>query len=137
MIAFTSRSISRIARPKSWRWRRPTGMSRTASSLFVGDRAVEIDRENRVGAFRPRQGVAYDAVMLATGSAPFVPPVPGIDKKGVFVYRTIEDLEKIIGYGETVRRRRPSSAAACSAWRRPRRLTTWAWKPMSSSSPRG
>ena len=32
--------------------------------------------------------------MLATGSAPFVPPVPGIDKTGVFVYRTIEDLER-------------------------------------------
>ena len=36
--------------------------------------------------------------MLATGSAPFVPPVPGVDKKGVFVYRTIEDLERIIAY---------------------------------------
>ena len=39
--------------------------------------------------------------MLATGSAPFVPPVPGVDKKGVFVYRTIEDLEQIIAYGRT------------------------------------
>ena len=37
--------------------------------------------------------IDYDIVVLATGSAPFVPPVPGIDKKGVFVYRTIEDLE--------------------------------------------
>src|SRR5262249_54573112 len=38
------------------------------------------------------------------GSAPFVPPVPGIDKKGVFVYRTIEDLERIIAYGRTVKK---------------------------------
>src|SRR5690606_24269742 len=36
---------------------------------------------------------------LATGSYPFVPPVTGIDKRGVFVYRTIEDLERIIDYG--------------------------------------
>ncbi len=42
--------------------------------------------------------VAYDVVVLATGSYPFVPPVPGIDKRGVFVYRTIEDLERIIAY---------------------------------------
>src|SRR5207237_951005 len=41
---------------------------------------------------------------LATGSAPFVPPVPGVDKKGVFVYRTIEDLEEIIGYGQSVKK---------------------------------
>ena len=48
--------------------------------------------------------IAYDAVVLATGSAPFVPPVPGIDKKGVFVYRTIEDLEQIIAYGLSIRK---------------------------------
>ena len=38
------------------------------------------------------------AIVLATGSAPFVPAVPGVDKKGVFVYRTIEDLERIVAY---------------------------------------
>jgi len=38
----------------------------------------------------------YEVIVLATGSAPFVPPVPGVEKKGVFVYRTIEDLEQII-----------------------------------------
>ncbi len=42
--------------------------------------------------------VGYDTLVLATGSAPFVPEVPGVDKKGVFVYRTIEDLEKILAY---------------------------------------
>ena len=42
--------------------------------------------------------IRYDRVVLATGSYPFVPPVPGIDKQGVFVYRTIEDLQHIIEY---------------------------------------
>ena len=46
----------------------------------------------------------YDHVVLATGSAPFVPPVPGVDKKGVFVYRTIEDLERIIAYARQAKR---------------------------------
>src|SRR5205823_6076329 len=44
--------------------------------------------------------IPYEVVILATGSAPFVPPVPGVEKKGVFVYRTIEDLERIIAYAQ-------------------------------------
>lgn len=39
------------------------------------------------------QEIKYDKAVLATGSYPFVPPTPGVDKKGVFVYRTIDDLE--------------------------------------------
>ena len=72
--------------------------------LFVGDRATEIDREKRVVHSAKGRKVRYDSIVLATGSAPFVPPVPGIDKQGVFVYRTIEDLEQIIAYGKKVQR---------------------------------
>jgi nitrite reductase (NADH) large subunit len=68
-------------------------------TLFVGDRATEIDRTRRVVRSAKGREVAYDHIVLATGSVPFVPPVPGVDKKGVFVYRTIEDLEQIIAYG--------------------------------------
>ncbi|MBD3924417.1 nitrite reductase large subunit [Nocardioides cavernae] len=46
----------------------------------------------------------YDVLVLATGAAPFVPPVEGRGKDGCFVYRTIEDLEAI----------RAASAAATS-----------------------
>ena len=45
------------------------------------------------------------SLVLATGSAPFVPPVPGIEKSGVFVYRTIEDLDAIIAYAANARSR--------------------------------
>jgi nitrite reductase (NADH) large subunit len=72
--------------------------------LFVGDRATEIDRHNHVVRSAGGQEIPYDVVVLATGSEPFVPPVPGIDKKGVFVYRTIEDLERIIAHGKTVQK---------------------------------
>ena len=61
--------------------------------------------------------IAYDHVVLATGSFPFVPPVPGIDKPGVFVYRTIEDLQQIIAYAgksRAVRRDRRRAARARS-----------------------
>ena len=72
--------------------------------LHIGDRACSIDRKRQ--RVRSEKGVEidYDFVVLATGSFPFVPPVPGIDKRGVFVYRTIEDLERIIDYAKHSRR---------------------------------
>src|SRR5262249_52757273 len=39
--------------------------------------------------------VGYDALVLACGSTPFVPPVPGADTPGCFVYRTLDDLDAI------------------------------------------
>jgi nitrite reductase (NADH) large subunit len=72
--------------------------------LFVGDRATEVARSYRVVRSAQGREIPYDVVVLATGSAPFVPPVPGVEKKGVFVYRTIEDLEQIIEYARGVNR---------------------------------
>ena len=71
--------------------------------IHIGDRACDLDRETMV--VRSAQGVEikYDHVVLATGSYPFVPPIPGIEKRGIFVYRTIEDLERIIEYGRKSR----------------------------------
>ncbi len=40
----------------------------------------------------------YDALVLATGSYPFVPPVPGRGLTGCFVYRTIDDLEALTAF---------------------------------------
>lgn len=68
--------------------------------LHLGDRASEIDREGKVVRSAKGIEIAYDSVVIATGSYPFVPPVPGVDKQGVFVYRTIEDLEHIIEYSK-------------------------------------
>src|SRR3546814_7853973 len=39
--------------------------------------------------------ISYDALVMATGSYPFVPPVPGHDGDGCFVYRTLDDLDGI------------------------------------------
>lgn len=45
----------------------------------------------------------YDYLVLATGSAAFVPPIEGVDKEGVFVYRTIEDLDAIMAYAKKIK----------------------------------
>lgn len=71
--------------------------------IHLGDRASKIDREKQVVYSDKGSAISYDYVVLATGSFPFVPPVPGIQKHGVYVYRTIEDLEKIIHHGKTAK----------------------------------
>jgi nitrite reductase (NADH) large subunit len=72
--------------------------------LHLGDRASEIDRDDKVVRSTKGVEIAYDSVVVATGSYPFVPPVPGVDKKGVFVYRTLEDLEHIIEHSKKSKR---------------------------------
>jgi nitrite reductase (NADH) large subunit len=71
--------------------------------LHVGDKAVSIDRERKVVRSEQGREIPYDVVVLATGSVPFVPTVPGVDKSGVFVYRTIEDLERIVEFSRGAR----------------------------------
>ncbi|MBF6297201.1 nitrite reductase large subunit [Nocardia amamiensis] len=63
--------------------------------LRLGQRAESIDREARKVTTSAGDTLAYDALVLATGSYPFVPPVPGHDRPECFVYRTIEDLDGI------------------------------------------
>ncbi|HIE66057.1 MAG: nitrite reductase large subunit NirB [Nitrospira sp.] len=72
--------------------------------LHVGDRANKIDRKSCIVHSDKGVKIAYDVLALTTGSYPFVPKVSGINKNGVFVYRTIEDLERIIAYGAKIKR---------------------------------
>ncbi|WP_433649031.1 nitrite reductase large subunit NirB [Micromonospora zamorensis] len=65
--------------------------------LRLGEPATAIDRARQVvttglGEYH------YDALVLATGSYAFVPPVPGAELPGVFVYRTLDDLAAIRAY---------------------------------------
>ncbi len=64
-------------------------------NVFIGDKAKHIDRKNQIVRSKNGLELSYDRVVLATGSYPFVPPIPGNDQEHCFVYRTIEDLDKI------------------------------------------
>jgi nitrite reductase (NADH) large subunit len=70
----------------------PEFIEKHGIELHLGDPAESIDREARTVTARSGLTVTYDTLVLATGSYPFVPPVPGKDADGCFVYRTIEDL---------------------------------------------
>ncbi|WP_435746092.1 nitrite reductase large subunit NirB [Nocardioides sp. SYSU DS0663] len=63
--------------------------------LVLGTAVTGVDAGAQVVALDDGTELAYDELVLATGAAPFVPPVPGHDLPGCFVYRTIEDLEAI------------------------------------------
>ncbi|MGH3730066.1 MAG: nitrite reductase large subunit NirB [Micromonosporaceae bacterium] len=66
-------------------------------TLCLGTTATAIDRERRVVVTGAGEH-PYHVLVLATGSYPFVPPVPGQDLPGCFTYRTLDDLESIRAY---------------------------------------
>ncbi|MFC3631524.1 nitrite reductase large subunit NirB [Paracoccus angustae] len=63
-----------------------------------GEPVVRIDRKNRV-VYSNGGGAPYDALVIATGSAPFVIPVPGKDLPGVVAYRDLEDTRAMMDTG--------------------------------------
>lgn len=68
-------------------------------TVRLNARAVGIDAARRVVGTADGQELSYDKLVIATGSYPFVPPLPGRDRPQCFVYRTIEDLEAIQAAG--------------------------------------
>ena len=71
----------------------PGFFERTGFTLRLAARAVAIERRDRTVTTADGEVLAYDKLVLATGSTPFVPPIPGRDRDKCFVYRTIEDLK--------------------------------------------
>ncbi|HVG17394.1 MAG TPA: nitrite reductase large subunit NirB, partial [Chitinophagaceae bacterium] len=63
--------------------------------LYLGDPIQEINRSCRTVHSLHGLVQSYDFLVLATGSSAFVPDIPGVEKDGVFVYRTLEDLDMI------------------------------------------
>jgi nitrite reductase (NADH) large subunit len=64
-------------------------------TLHLADKVVSIDRQHKQITSAAGRVIAYDKLVIATGSYPFVPPVPGHDRPQCLVYRTIEDLQAI------------------------------------------
>jgi len=63
--------------------------------LRLGEAATSVDRTARTVTTSRGDTLRYDALVFATGSYPFVPPVPGADLPGCFRYRTLADLDAI------------------------------------------
>ncbi|WP_299018895.1 nitrite reductase large subunit NirB [uncultured Tepidimonas sp.] len=65
-------------------------------TLHLGKKVVEVDRSRRIVRAEDGTEAAYDRLLLATGSNPFILPVPGRDLDGVIAYRDIADTNAMI-----------------------------------------
>ncbi len=79
----------------SWDWYTDQGIT-----LHAGWRVTEVDRDRRLvhaqNAAGEQISAAYDRLLMATGSNPFMLPIPGKDLDGVIAYRDIADTEAMI-----------------------------------------
>jgi nitrite reductase (NADH) large subunit len=73
-------------------------------TLHLGDPIAQINRNEKTVDSHKGLTVPYDILILATGSAAFVPPIPGTEKNGVFIYRTIEDLEMMTAWAKKAKK---------------------------------
>jgi len=63
--------------------------------LHTNEKVTEINRQEKWVKTSNNRIEKYDKLILATGSKPFVPPIKGTELKGVFVYRSLDDLDAI------------------------------------------
>ncbi len=68
--------------------------------LRLSQQIIAIDRDARVVRTAGGHETHWDKLVLATGSYPFVPPVPGRELPGCFVYRTLDDLDNIAAHAK-------------------------------------
>ncbi|MBC2779139.1 nitrite reductase large subunit NirB [Parasphingopyxis marina] len=68
--------------------------------LVSGDSVIAIDREGKELRSRSGRTESYDRLLIATGSDPFIIPVPGHDLPGVITFRDLDDVEKMLAAAE-------------------------------------
>ncbi len=73
-------------------------------TLHAGDAAVSIDAKARTVTSASGLTLPYDRLLLATGSKPIVPPIPGLNLPGVCAFRDLKDVDTMIDAAATYRR---------------------------------
>ena len=83
--------------------KKPEDLALTTREFYVqqgvkahfGDGVARIDRDAKTVTTEAGLHYSYDKLVLATGSYPFVPPIPGGERDNCLTYRTIDDLGAI------------------------------------------
>ncbi len=70
-------------------------------TLHLGKKVVGVNRRLRTVVADDGTEASYDRLLIATGSTPFIPPLPGKDLKGVIAYRDIKDTNEMIATAST------------------------------------
>ncbi|MEG7357717.1 NADPH-nitrite reductase [Bacillus inaquosorum] len=64
--------------------------------LYTNETVIKVDPENKTVITDADRIQPYDELILATGSVPFILPIPGADKKGVTAFRDIKDTDTML-----------------------------------------
>ncbi len=77
-------------------------------NVLLNHEATEIDSQNKRVIYKNLENgevneIEYDKLIFAGGAKPFVPPIKGADRKGVFTVRVVEDAENILNYANQSR----------------------------------
>ncbi|WP_277678833.1 nitrite reductase large subunit NirB [Gracilibacillus dipsosauri] len=75
----------------SWEW-----YEKHDILLYPNETVILIDPEQKEVITNKKRSVHFDKLIIATGSSPFMLPIPGTDKDGVVAFRTIEDCKRIL-----------------------------------------
>jgi len=73
-------------------------------TLITGDAAQGIDRQARTVTSASGVTVPYDKILIATGSRPLAPPIPGLGLPGTCAFRDIADVDKMLDAARTQKR---------------------------------
>ncbi|MCY8911494.1 NADPH-nitrite reductase [Bacillus atrophaeus] len=71
-----------------WNWYEENNIQ-----LYTNETVIKVDPENKTVITDSDRIQPYDELILATGSVPFILPIPGADKKGVTAFRDIKDTD--------------------------------------------
>ncbi|ENH97155.1 nitrite reductase [NAD(P)H], large subunit [Gracilibacillus halophilus YIM-C55.5] len=72
-------------------------------TFYPNEAVTQINRHERTVVSEKGRKISYDYLVIATGSTPVILPVPGIEKQGVTVFRTIDDCKNMMNLAQTHR----------------------------------
>lgn len=85
-------------------FRPPEWYASKGIQLHLGVRATVLNLVEHRLTLANGDSISYDCLLLATGARPFVPPLAGTDKVGVFALRTLDEARALKAYAQNVRR---------------------------------
>jgi nitrite reductase (NADH) large subunit len=86
-----------ILNPKEW-------YEKNGVTLHIGETVSHINTETRIVETDKGRRTAYDKLVVATGSNPFILPLPGVDKEGVITFRDMKDCQTMIETSKTYKK---------------------------------